>query len=500
MELMGQVAAPLYAGQETARVASGFRYPPGMPRIWSKGFQNLNAFELVRVWKAPKDGTVTAGGVASYTGGGSNLQLSIMRVSERADGLGAVGKSRDGWSLESGSVREIPVGGRPAVELELIAKRGALRANVRVQAYPGTSIVRQYVEFENTGSDPLALECPAPFTFRMRQDSADSLTNYWMCGGTSAPNAGQLESARVGASYHRALMGAMTDNYVPWMALVGSGKRDDGCFVALDHLGNWTLSLDCAGGEAILSSSAPVLADYQLPPGKRVQLPLVTLGVFRDDLEDMGRRVYDWQYQYLWDFTKTDYYARAIWVTSWFYCTPNLQEQFAARLAKLDMDADFMRTMGMELMWDDAGWSRSPDWPFPDGYGNVFRPSHEGPDYAETLRYLGKTDMKWLLWIAGQPSIGLLNSKVGSWGNFQYRTDGIGWLSLESDRAFRERIEQFLTANPRCSFHTCNGGSTQAHQFDMQRLADGTISRTQAGAIRLTTTFPTWRSRTNGWT
>ena len=83
MELMGQVVAPLHKGQETARIASGFRYPPGGPRIWSKGFQNLNPFELVRVWKAPRDGTVTISGIAKHNGGGSIVHLSIMRIAEK---------------------------------------------------------------------------------------------------------------------------------------------------------------------------------------------------------------------------------------------------------------------------------------------------------------------------------------------------------------------------------------------------------------------------------
>ena len=296
------------------------------------------------------------------------------------------------------------------------------------------------------------------------------MTNYWMCGGTSAPNQGQLESGEVGKTYHRTLMGVVTDNYVPWMALVGHGKSSHGCFVALDHLGCWTLSLDRAGGQTILSSSVPNLVNSELPPGGKMQLPLVTLGVFQD-LEDMGQRVYDWQYEYMWDYTNSDFYARTKWPVAWFPCSPNLQEQFTARLAGLDMDADLMRTLGMEQLWDDAGWSKYPGWPVPED-GGIWAPTFEGPDYAETLRYLNKMGMKWNLWMAGRPTIGLLNSKVGSWGDFQYRADGIGNLSLETDRQLRERIEQFLTTNPRSSFHTCNGGSTQAHQFDIQRLAD----------------------------
>ncbi len=201
-------------------------------------------------------------------------------------------------------------------------------------------------------------------------------------------------------------------------------------------------------------------------------MPLVTLGVFRGDLDDMGRRVYDWQYEYLWDHTNAEFFARTKWAVPWFFCSRNLQEQFAARLAGLDMDADLMRTLGIEMLWDDAGWSKYPGWPIPDNYSVVFSPSNEGPDFAETLRYLGKMGMNWLLWFAGRPSAGVMDTKVGSWGGFQWRTDGFGRFGLEGDRAIRGQFEHFLTANPGSSFHTCDGGSRYAHQFEIQRYAD----------------------------
>ena len=313
---------------------------------------------------------------------------------------------------------------------------------------------------------------PSPRNHRHAGYAGDSLTHYWLYGGTSRPNQGQLEMAEVGDEYHRAILGEKTDNYVPWLALQHHGKRDDGYFVALDYVGTWTFSLDRAQGRAVLSSSLPGLANFELGPGKPMELPLVTLGVFHESLDDMGSRVFDWQYEYLWDYTNSDYFARCKWGTRWFYCSRNLQEQFTARLAWLDMDAYFMRTAGFEILWDDAGWSMYPGWPVPDNYGTVFRPSYEGPDYAETLRYLRKMDMQWIVWIAGRPSLGLLNTKVGSWGDFQWRADGVGLFGVGGWKKWADVIECFLSTNPSCSAHTCDGGSRYAHQFEMQRLAD----------------------------
>ena len=97
---------------------------------------------------------------------------------------------------------------------------------------------------------------------------------------------------------------------------------------------------------------------------------------------------------------------------------------------------DMMRTVGMEVLWDDAGWSESP---------NIWTPSREGPDFEQTQRYLAKMGMKWALWFCGRPTAGLMNTKVGSWGDFQWRTDGIGNFDLASDQSYRKQIMRFRT-------------------------------------------------------
>ena len=80
--------------------------------------------------------------------------------------------------------------------------------------------------------------------------------------------------------------------------------------------------------------------------------------------------------------------------------------------------------------------------------------------------------MKWCLWFCGRPSAGVMDTKVGAWGNFQWCTDGVGEFDLRSDAAFRSQITQFSRLHPRSSFHTCNGGGRYAHTFDIQRDTD----------------------------
>ncbi len=470
MELLGEVVdSPATA---KARVPAGFRAPFECSSLAGSRISLLNAYRLIRVWKAPKDGVVSVGGTAKHTAGGTKVNLDIYRIGESTAQPSALTERYDRWTLESADARQVAVGGRPAVQLDIVLLRETLRAVMHVQAYPRSSVLRQWVDLENSGGTPLTLHSPTPLSIVMPETVASPLTNYWMCGGTSRPNQGQLESAEVTDGYHRALLGEKTDNYVPWMAFSRHTAAKDGWFVALDHLGTWTISYDYAAGQARLAICAPGLTDTTLAPGGTLHMPLVTLGTFVGDLDDMGRRAYDWQYEYLWDYTNSDYFARTKWAVPWFFSSRNLQEQFAARLAGLDMNADLMRTMGMEMLWDDAGWSKYPGWPIEDSYTVVFSPTHEGPDFAETLRYLDKMDMKWLLWMAGRPSAGLLATKVGAWGNFQWRTDGFGRFGLPEEESMRAQIENFLQAHPDCSFHTCDGGSRYAHQFEIQRYAD----------------------------
>ena len=94
------------------------------------------------------------------------------------------------------------------------------------------------------------------------------------------------------------------------------------------------------------------------------------------------------------------------------------------------------------------------------------------PGFRETLHYLDKAGMKWVLWFCGRPSQGVMDTKIGSWGDFQWRTDGVGGFDLATDRAFRNQIIRFLQLHPRSSFHTCNGGGRYAHTFEIQRYTD----------------------------
>ena len=177
----------------------------------------------------------------------------------------------------------------------------------------------------------------------------------------------------------------------------------------------------------------------------------------------MAQWLYRWQYEYLWDYTNDEWYGLMQFTSAWWADSHNLQEQFAGRLAYLDMDwSEYVRESGLDVVWDDAGWAANPD---------IWACNREGPDHAQTVRFLTKAGLKWTLWFPSDPTSGIMDTKVGAWGNFQWRTDAMGF-DFKSDKVFREEVKRFLELHPRCSWQTCSGGSTYSHTFDIQRLGD----------------------------
>ena len=340
----------------TTRVATGYRAPFETHGIGATHFVIKNSFTLMRAWKAPQDGKVTIHGQAKLIAG-KRARLSIVRINEIDAAAHPLPKKNcNSWKLKNVETSQVNAGGRPAAQLTMIITRGTLQAKLRIVAYPHTPVLRQWVTLENQGETAITLPSPGPLLLCMDDKNAASYINYWMCGGTSRPNQGVLRQSPMDEAYHHALLGERSDNLVPWTACQRKDGPADGCFVALDYLGTWNISLDRAmKGPSTVSITLPTLANYSLAPGESLNLPVTTTGVFQRDLDDMGRHLYDWQYEYMWDRTNADYYALSKWAVAWFPCSRNLQEQFTARLALLDMDADLMREMGFDMLWDDAG-------------------------------------------------------------------------------------------------------------------------------------------------
>ncbi|MFA6567988.1 MAG: malectin domain-containing carbohydrate-binding protein, partial [Victivallales bacterium] len=400
-----------------------------------------------------------------------DIEVSIQRM-QKAAGK-AYSASHVKWTLQKGESHEVVAGGHPAAQLDLTLKDKSLRVHLHIMAYPGTSIIQHWMEIENTGTDDFTVQSPSPFFLNLRKAKSKAWTNSWMTGATNDPTQGVMRRAELGKDYHNSITGDRTKKYVPWMAMERGASDSDGLFVSSESLCDWNMTVKSSGSTALLAVNLLSYAGRTLKPGDKVELPPITTGVFTGGLDGMGMRIYDWQYQYLWDYTNPDYYARTQYPVPWVFSCGNLQEQFAYRLAGLDMaGADYIRETGIDMVWDDAGWAKYPTFPVPDNYGSVFNLNYDGPDFSLTQRFLGKMGAKWLAWFCGRPSAGVMDAKVAAWGNFQWRTDGVGGFSPESETAFRSNIQGFLDRNPKASFHTCCGGSAYAHTYGIQRLAD----------------------------
>jgi len=432
-----------YAMPKAAPFANGMKLQPS----------HVNG--AARLWRAPKAGMVTLRGKATLSGGKAAVEVVHYREPKKSD------VTQSAWRMVKGEARQAAVGGRPAVQLEFLLRRETLSATFRITAFPGTPILRQELEIENTGGSPVALGAADHFALQM---PAQEFEHHWMYGGNSREVAGLAQQAPISPGYQKTLQGYETDYYVPWMAVVRRGGKD-GWFLSTEYQTRWNFDVRREGaGNVRVTTSLPELVDLKIPAHGKLALPMVTLGVFRDSFDDMARRVYDWQYEYLWDLTRDEWYGRTPILANWYNDVHNLQENFAGRIADLDMETtDFMRTVGADLLWDDAGWSESP---------NIWTPSREGPDFAHTNRHVAKSDMKWLLWFCGVPSAGLMDTKIGSWGDFQWRTDGFAERKQTAVKSFWDQVYDFLVKHPRASFHTCHGGSRYSHTFETQRYAD----------------------------
>jgi len=363
------------------------------------------------------------------------------------------------WTLGSATCMQVNTGGRPAVQLVMILTRESLRVKFHIMAFPRTGILRQWLDLENIGTAPLKIPLVTGLILRLK-DQAWSYTT--VTGAANSGNSGTLKTALVKPGFRDSQSGGDGNvDFIPFIILKRAGPSNDGWFAELDHEGNakiLTATMDLEGSINVEASS---LANTQLAPKQILRTPVVTWGVFKNDLDDMAQRLYAWQYEFLWDYTDHDWFGRMLWAPAWTEPRPILQENWSNRL-NMDLDfPDLMRTTGMTLVWDDAGWSNN---------GGSYHPGtdYDGPDFANTLRYTEKMGMKWLLWISNPPTPGVMNGKVGAWGDFQWRTDFHNW----SSRARRDQIRKFREDHPASSFHSCNCGSQYAHTFDMQRLTD----------------------------
>ena len=381
------------------------------------------------------------------------------------------------WKRVDDQAKIIDYGGRPALQISITVESFPFQVTLHAVAFPGCSVIRQGFTIRNLSDEPQANLKYCPFSLPLQKiESSAPFRVDWIRGGNPTPDQGEIVSQILDIarpeSQNIEFTGHMTQEFLPLAVLQREAEPFDGIMAEVDYAATWTIKIQRSESGIAFRFEIDPESLQTLPEKSRIETPVLTLAVFNGNRDHLMKTLYDWQYAYLWDYTNPDYYAKLRSCSNWVFCSRILQEQYLYRLYGMDLkDVSAFQRVGYEVIWGDAGWSSYPGYP-PDGYGSVFSNTYEGPDYRISGRYFERAGLKRLLWFAGQPSLGLLRSKEGAWGDFEWRTDGLGLNSFEEEQRFKKRVRDYLTENPDRSFHTCSGGSRYAHTFDIARYGN----------------------------
>ena len=100
-------------------------------------------------------------------------------------------------------------------------------------------------------------------------------------------------------------MGSST--YAPWNALYDRDSRD-GLFLGWDYFGHWASTFVRHEDGSVAVRFRVAGHKQTLAPGQTVTTPKAFTGLFRDDLDNAGNACLDWQYRYLWDYTREPWF------------------------------------------------------------------------------------------------------------------------------------------------------------------------------------------------
>ncbi|MDX9972839.1 MAG: hypothetical protein RBU21_07610 [FCB group bacterium] len=294
-----------------------------------------------------------------------------------------------------------------------------------------------------------------------------------------------------------------TSTYAPWYALYNKESRQ-GVFIGWDYFGHWSSSFVQYPSGAVAAQLNVAGFKKTLAPGESFSTPKAFVGLFRDDLDNAGNECLDWQYRYLWDYTREGWFPAIRMLGYWMNGTGWGQPGVAWTGGGPDWDStfrkvfrvsDLMRSVGADVYHRDWGWwDKAGDW--------------NGPDFRTTINYLAKSDMRQLIyaflytvdptskvaqehpdWVVNgtldmeKPEVvafmkGQLDTFVERWGHFEWRNDSFFTISRDGDdtgmigqdEGLRQVIRDFLDKYPECAFQAVNGGGNYGG-YDYVRYA-----------------------------
>lgn len=283
-------------------------------------------------------------------------------------------------------------------------------------------------------------------------------------------------------------MGTMS--YAPWFCLMDAATGE-AAYMGFDCMAHWRARVSPSDGGSVSLDVRVAGYSRRLRPGETIRTPYAFVGLFSRDLDEMGQELLEWQYRYLWDYTREPWFPAVRMLGYWWKGTswgthgwlggaPDIESAYR----KIFRTADFMRQVGGDTYHRDWGWwDRAGDW--------------NGPDFRSSGEYLRQYGMGQLIyafiytvdpessvarahpdWLAdtctldqSMPQVvdyevDLLDSFYRRWGPFQWRNDstpisprgGDDTVLLAQQQGFMEVLRRFLDAHPDCAFQGVNGG------------------------------------------
>ncbi|MCW2977440.1 MAG: hypothetical protein JWM06_2721, partial [Actinomycetia bacterium] len=444
------------------------------------------------------------------------------------DGSALTGAS-GGWTCASGSAATTTVGGQTAIQLDVTLTRSASPTTVQVTKhyldFPSDSLIREWTDYKNTDSAAHTLATPSFLEQHLlgTDAAAGHVTLNYMTGAACCNAAswtvratpltssyvrnfdsydafGCVDSGSTPASCSLNSFNETSSSYIPWFSLSESTSTA-GLIAGFDYFGRWQAPIGASNGDVSLSLNMPNYS-ASVAAGSTVTSPKAFVMTYKSDLDDMGNRLLDWQYRYLWDDTRSGYFpgvaAPGNWCAGTQWCGNWDQQGIRQKIFNL---SDRERAIGIDVDWRDNGWWNVPgDW--------------SGPDFKLTNDFLAKSGTKSIIyypaygantnsqtyaahssWFTNGSPCGYVNrlgdmgipgfetwmenllvGNAQNWGDYMFRNDACpitattGDTQLAEDQAYRRILQYYLDQRSGGAFYSVDSGGNELG-WDYMRLS-----------------------------
>jgi len=163
-----------------------------------------------------------------------------------------------------------------------------------------------------------------------------------------------------------------TISYYPWYALYNRQTKD-GMFISWDYFGHWSSCFMPESDGAIKVELRVAGHKQTLAAGDSFVTPKAFIGLYREDIDNAGNECLDWQYRYLWDYTRDGWFPVIRMLGNWANGTGYWSDPIKGKcpaihswlgggadqestFRKVFRAADLMRYCGANVYHRDWGW------------------------------------------------------------------------------------------------------------------------------------------------